>query len=100
MVCLILTININSVPVNRDTLKLITLVYGIAIIIISAILHYSVQPGIDNCNSMAGIVSTYTSKDYAIGCHTLSYVQAGSLTSGAAGVGIAIYGLLGKSKMK
>jgi hypothetical protein len=81
-------------------LKLTTVVYGIAIMIISAILHYSVQSGIDNCNSMAGIVSTYTSNDYGIGCHTLLYIQGGSLISGLAGVGIAIYGIVGKPKIK
>jgi len=81
-------------------LKLRIIVYGIAMTIVSALLHYVVQAGIDNCNSMAGIVSTYTSQDYATGCHTLLYVQISSLISGIAGAGIVILGIFKKQKIK
>lgn len=81
-------------------MKLTTVSYGIAIAIVSALLHYAVQAGIDNCNSMAGIVSTYTSQDYATGCHTLLYIQVGSLISGIAGAGVVILGIFKKPKMK
>ena len=72
--------------------------YGIAVIIFSVLIHYVVQPGITNCNSMAGIVSTYTSQDYSIGCHTLLNIQIGSILTGFVGVGIAIWGSIKKPK--
>ncbi len=67
--------------------------------IVSALLHYVVQPGIDNCNSMAGIVSTYTSQDYSTGCQTLFDIRIGSLASGFAGAGIVILGIIRKPKI-
>jgi hypothetical protein len=73
--------------------KFTTISYGIAIIVISAMIYYIIQPGIHNCNSMAGIVSGYISKDYAIGCQNLSYLQLGSMTSGIVGMGLVIFGL-------
>lgn len=82
------------------TMRIATIAYGIGIMVVSAILHYVVQPGIDNCNSMAGIVSTYTSQDYSIGCHTLSNIQIGSLASGFGGIGIVICGVIRKSKIR
>lgn len=81
-------------------MKVTVVAYGIAIMIFSALIHYVVQPGITNCNSMAGIVSTYTSQDYATGCHTLLNIQIGSLVTGLAGAGVVIYGIIRKTKMK
>jgi hypothetical protein len=81
-------------------LKLTIIAYGIAIMIVSALFHYVVQPGIDHCNLMTGIVSTYTSKDYATGCHTLLNIQVGALVSGVGGAGVVIWGIIRKSKMK
>ncbi|MGI0072346.1 MAG: hypothetical protein ACREA3_00845 [Nitrosotalea sp.] len=81
-------------------MKVTTVAYGVAIVIFSALVHYVVQAGINNCNSMAGIVSTYTSQDYATGCHTLLNVQVGSLISGLSGAGVVIWGIIRKSKRK
>jgi hypothetical protein len=81
-------------------LKLTTIVYGIGIMIVSILIHYAIQPGIDNCNSMAGIVTTYTSQDYSIGCHVLLNIQVGSLASGIVGAGVVIWGILRKAKIK
>jgi hypothetical protein len=67
-------------------LKITTISYGGAIMIISSIIHYLAKPGIDNCGSMAGIVSTYTSQDYAIGCQILSNIQTMSVVTGIIGV--------------
>lgn len=66
--------------------------------IISSIVHYLVKPGIDNCNSMGGIVSTYTSQDYAIGCQILSNIQTTSAIIGILGAGIIVFGILRKPK--
>ena len=79
-------------------MKITIVSYGIAIIIFSALVYYVVQAGITNCNSMAGIVSTYTSQDYAKGCSTLSNIQIGSIITGLGGVGIAICGIIKKPK--
>lgn len=68
--------------------------------IISSIIHYLVKPGIDNCNSMGGIVSTYTSQDYAIGCQILSNIQNMSIITGIIGAGIIVFGILQKPKIK
>jgi hypothetical protein len=68
--------------------------------IISSIIHYLVKPGIDNCNSMVGIVSTYTSHDYAIGCQILSNIQTISVITGIMGAGIIVFGILQKPKNK
>jgi hypothetical protein len=81
-------------------MKVTTVAYGIAIMIFSALIHYVVQAGITNCNSMAGIVSTYTSQDYATGCHALLNIQIGSLVTGLAGAGVVICGIIRKPKMK
>lgn len=72
--------------------------YGVAVIIISALVHYLVMPGIENCNSMSGIVSTYTSKDYSAGCQILSNTKIGAIVSEVGGVAIAVYGVLRRSK--
>ncbi|MDE1830399.1 MAG: hypothetical protein KGI25_08760 [Thaumarchaeota archaeon] len=74
--------------------------YGVAIIIISAIVHYMVIPGIENCNSMSGIVSTYTSKDYSAGCQILSNTQSGTIVVEISGLAIAVFGALQKPKIK
>jgi len=81
-------------------LKITTLSYGIAIMIIAAIFHYLALPGIENCNSMGGIVSTYTSKDYSLGCQMLSNVKTGAIAGEIVGVAIAIFGMLQKPKNK
>jgi formate/nitrite transporter FocA (FNT family) len=81
-------------------MKVITVVHGVAIMIFSALVHYVIQAGIANCNSMAGIVSTYTSQDYATGCQTLLNVQMGSLISGIVGAGVVIWGIIRKPKRK
>ena len=81
-------------------LKLTTISYGIAIVIISALFHYVVQSGVDRCNSMAGIVSQYTSKDYDNGCKALFNIQLGSLFSGLTGAGIIISGILRNPKIR
>jgi len=72
--------------------------YGIAIIIFSALVNYSVHVGVVNCNSMAGLVSTYTSQDFATGCHTLMNIQIGTIVAGVVGAGIAIWGIIKKPK--
>ncbi len=79
-------------------MKITIISYGIAIIIFSALIHYVIQTGIENCNSMTGIVSTYTSQDYATGCHTLSIIQIGSIITGLAGAGVVIWGIIKKPK--
>lgn len=81
-------------------LRLTTISYGMAILIISAIIHYLVIPGIENCNTMGGIVSSYTSKDYSAGCRILSQTQIGSIVGEIAGIAVAAYGVLRKSKTK
>lgn len=68
--------------------------------IISSIIHYLTKPGIDNCDSMGGIVSTYTSQDYAMGCQILSNIQTVSLITGVIGAGIIVFGILRKPKIK
>lgn len=78
--------------------KFTTISYGIAIITISAMTYYVIQPGIHNCNSMTGIVSGYISKDYAIGCQNLFYLQLGSVTSGMVGIGLVIFGVFTRRK--
>lgn len=81
-------------------MKIITISYGIAIMIISSIIHYLTKPGIDNCNSMGGIVSTYTSQDYAVGCQILSNIQTISIVTITIGAGVIIFGILQKPKIK
>ncbi len=85
---------------KQITVKLTAVAYGAGIMIVSALIHFAVQPGIDSCNSMAGIVLTYTSKDYSTGCHTLLTIQLGALASGLTGAGVVILGILGKPKIK
>jgi len=80
-------------------MKIITIAYGIAIMIFSALIHYVVQAGVTNCNSMEGIVTAYTSQDYATGCHTLLIIQISSIVTGLAGSGIVIWGIIRKQKM-
>ena len=72
--------------------------YGIAIIIFSALVNYVVHAGVVNCNSMAGLVSTYTSQDFATGCHTLMNIQIGTIVAGIVGAGISICGIIKKPK--
>ena len=79
-------------------MKITTIAYGIAIMIFSALIHYVVQAGVANCNSMAGIVTTYTSQDYATGCNTLSIIQISSIVTGLVGSGIVIWGIIRKQK--
>ena len=81
-------------------LRITTISYGAAVIIISAIIHYLTIPGIENCNTMSGIVSSYTSNDYLAGCHLLSNMQFGALVTEVIGAAIAIFGVLQKSKTK
>lgn len=66
--------------------------------IISALLQYLTIPGIENCNSMVGIVSTYTSKDYLQGCHLLSAIKTVAISGELAGVGFAVFGVVRKPK--
>lgn len=73
-------------------MKFITISYGIGIVILSAIIYYVIQPGIHNCNSMEGTVSSYISKDYAAGCKNLDYLQLGSLMSVTVGIGLVVFG--------
>ena len=80
-------------------MKITTISYGIAIMICSALIHYVVQAGVTNCNSMEGIVTAYTSHDYATGCHTLSIIQISSIVTGLIGSGIVIWGIIRKQKM-
>ncbi len=81
-------------------MKITTISYGIAIIIISAIIHYLTLAGIANCNSMSGIVSTYTSKDYALGCEILSNTKIGAIAGEVSGVVLIILGIFQKPKIK
>ncbi|MGI0101015.1 MAG: hypothetical protein ACREA7_00280 [Nitrosotalea sp.] len=81
-------------------MKIITISYGVAIVVISLIIRYVVKPGIDNCGSMGGIVSTYTSQDYATGCQILSNIQTMSIVTGIIGTGIIVFGILRKTKRK
>ena len=80
-------------------MKITTIAYGIAIMIFSALIHYVVQAGVNNCNSMEGIVTSYTSQDYATGCHTLSIIQISSIVAGLVAAGIVIWGIIRKQKM-
>ncbi len=68
--------------------------------ILSSVIHYLANPGIENCNSMGGIVSTYTSQDYALGCQILSNIQIMSITTGIIGAGVIVFGILRKTKIK
>ncbi len=81
-------------------MKISTISYGVGMAIIAATLHYAVIPGIENCNSMAGIVSTYTSEDFSLGCGLLSNLQVVAIAFEASGAGIAIFGLIQKPKIK
>ncbi|MDE1726779.1 MAG: hypothetical protein KGH89_05885 [Thaumarchaeota archaeon] len=81
-------------------MKITTISYGIAIIVISSIMYYLTRPGIENCDSMTGIVSTYTSQDYAVGCQILTSIQTCTIIIGIAGIGIAVFGILRRSKIK
>ena len=85
---------------DDQSLKIVTISYGVAIMIVSAIIHYMVKPGIDNCGSMGGIVSTYTSQDYAVGCQILSNIQTISIVTGIIGAGVIVFGILRKPKSK
>lgn len=91
-------IRIKSSPVSNSGVRIATVSYGIAILIIAGILHYLTVPGIESCNSMAGIVSTYTSQDYAQGCKILSDIQVAAMGLEMTGAGIAIFGIVRKSK--
>ncbi|HJU13869.1 MAG TPA: hypothetical protein VJ792_05375 [Candidatus Nitrosotalea sp.] len=81
-------------------MKVTIISYGIAILIIAALVHYLTLAGIESCNSMTGIVSTYTSKDYAQGCRILSNIQTAAIGFEVAGSGIAIFGIIRRSKSK
>lgn len=85
---------------KQPVLKIVTVSYGSAIIIISAIIQYLAQPGIENCNSMAGIVSTYTSKDYSLGCQLLSNMHTGTIVAEIIGIAIVVFGVFSKPKIK
>ena len=80
-------------------MKIMTIAYGIAIMVFSTLIHYVVQAGVTNCNSMEGIVTAYTSQDYATGCHILSIIQISSIVMGLVGSGIVIWGIIRKQKM-
>jgi len=80
-------------------MKITTIAYGIAIMIFSALIHYAVQAGVTHCNSMEGIVTAYTSQDYATGCHMLSIIQISSIVTGLVGAGIVVWGIIRKQKM-
>ena len=77
-----------------------TISYGAAVVIIAVILHYAVLPGIASCNSMSGIVSSYMSTDYALGCKLLSNLQTVAVIFEAVGVGVAIIGIIQKPKIR
>ena len=79
-------------------MKITIIAYGIAIMIISALVHYAVQAGVNSCNSMEGIVKEYTSQDYVTGCHTLTYIQIGSIVFGLVGAAVIIFGIIRKQK--
>ncbi len=81
-------------------MKLATISYGSAIIIVSAIIQYLTKPGIENCNSMVGSVTMYTSHDYSIGCHILSNIQSGTVITEVVGLAIIIIGVFSKPKIK
>ncbi len=68
--------------------------------ILSSVIHYLTNPGIENCNSMNGVVSTYTSQDYALGCQILSNIQTISIVTGIIGAGVIVFGILRKPKIK
>jgi len=80
-------------------MKITTIAYGIAIVIFSSLIHYVVQAGVTNCNSTEGVVTAYISKDYAIGCNTLSSIQMGSIVMGFVGAGVIMWGIIRKQKM-
>ncbi|MGI0047636.1 MAG: hypothetical protein ACREBB_10695 [Nitrosotalea sp.] len=84
--------------IDESSLRITTASYGIAIVIISAIMHYLAQPGIESCNSMSGIVLSYTSQDYSEGCQILSNIQTGSMFTGIIGAAVIIFGILQKPK--
>lgn len=80
-------------------MKITTIAYGIAIMIFSALIHYVVQAGVANCNSVEGIVTSYASQDYATGCHILLIIQFSSIVTGLVGAGIVVWGIIRKQKM-
>ncbi len=81
-------------------MKVTTISYGAAITVVSAIIQYLAKPGIENCNSMAGIVSTYTSHDYSLGCQILSNIQIGTIVTEIIGLVIIVFGVFSKSKTR
>jgi hypothetical protein len=85
---------------RKNNVKLTIISYGAAITVISAIIQYLVKPGIENCNSMVGIVTSYTSHDYSLGCQILSDIQTGTIVTGIIGLAIVIIGIFSKPKIK
>lgn len=81
-------------------MKIILVAYGVTIIIFSVIMFYMVEPGVHNCKSTGGLISSYMSKDYAEGCQNLSYIQFGTYAFDLIGVAIIVFGILGKSKAR
>lgn len=81
-------------------MKLPTVSYGSAILIVSAIIQYMAKPGIENCNSMVGGITMYTSHDYSLGCQILSNIQTGTIVTEIIGVIIVTIGIFSKPKIK
>lgn len=73
--------------------------YGPAILIISIVIQYLAKPGIENCNSMVGSVTMYTSSDYSLGCHILSTTQTGTIITEIMGVIVILAGVFSKPKI-
>lgn len=74
--------------------------YGSAIIIISIVIQYLAKPGIENCNSMVGGVTMYTSPDYSLGCHILSNIQIGTIITEIIGMIVILAGVFSKPKIR
>ena len=81
-------------------MKLPTISYGSAILIVSAIIQYMGKPGIENCNSMVGGITMYTSHDYSLGCQILSNIQIGTIVTEIIGAIIITIGIFSKPKIK
>ena len=81
-------------------MRLPIIAYGAAFLIISAIIHYLVVPGVENCSSMTGIVTAYTSKDYSLGCQILSNIQTGAFTGEIVGIAVIALGIILKGKTR
>ena len=90
---------INALQIPPSGMRIATISYGAAIIIIAAIVHYLVLPGIENCSSMSGIVASYTSEDYSLGCGMLSDLQVAAIATEVAGSALTIIGILQKPRV-